>query len=150
MTSLATESLLPSGKVFIQNINQVLDIKFMHICCNWTNNWLVHVTSTQMNFGLLLHVPCNQSLISFTHSCAIELWICDCFSCNVIAIEMCDGLSLLSIRAGLLMITICCDPTTIVDWGVGLTTTLLLKYPCNNKMKRRLSTWLLHKLNCEF
>ena len=27
---------------------------------------------------------------------------------------------------------------------------LLLKHPCNNKMKRRLSTWLLHKLNFEF
>jgi len=86
------------------------------------------------------------------HSCAIELSIFECFSCDVIAIEMCNGLSLLSIRAGLLMITICCDPTTIVTEELfsQLPMYLLLKHPCNNKMKRLLSTWLLHKLNFEF
>ena len=47
---------------------------------------------------------------------------------------MCNGLSLLSIRAGPLMITICCDPTTIVDRVVVLTTMyLMLRHHCTYK-----------------
>ncbi len=52
-----------------------LEVKFMQPCCKWTKSWLVHVTSSQVNLCLLLHafcMLCNQSLIEFMHSCAME------------------------------------------------------------------------------
>ena len=141
---------------FHPNINQVLDIKFMHFCCNWTNNWLVHVTSTQMNFGLLLHAFCMFH--------AINLWSS---SCTLVQLN-CQSLNVFratSLQSKCVMACPCPSSELDRSWlqyvviqqqllteelFSQLPMYLLLKHPCNNKMKRRLSTWLLHKLNFEF
>ena len=47
-----------------------LDVKFMQHCCKWTNSWLVHVTSSQVNLCLLLHAFCMFH--------AINLWSSSC------------------------------------------------------------------------
>ena len=161
VTSLATALLLSSGKVFIQiSIKWAhscqLDIKFMHLCCNWTNSWLVHVTSTQMNLGLLLHAFCMFH--------AINLWSS---SCTLVQLN-CQSLNVfraMSSQSKCVMACPCSPSELDRSWlqyvviqqqllteelFSQLPMYLLLKHFCNNKMKRRLSTWLLHKLNFEF
>lgn len=130
VTSLATASLLSSGKVFIQIS------KWTHFV-NWASSSCTSVAIELIADLFMWHqhkwtlacfcMPsaCSmQSIFDLVHALlcnwTVNLWM---FFVRVIAIEMCNGLSLLSIRAGPLMITICCDPTTIVDWGVVLTTT---------------------------
>ena len=137
---------------FHPNINQVLDIKFMHICCNWTNNWLVHVTSTQMNFGLLLHVPCTQSW-SRSHT----LVLLNCESLTVFRATSSQSKCVMAcpcspseLDRSWLQYVVIQQQLLTEELFSQLPMYLLLRHFCNNKMKRRLSTWLLHKLNFEF
>ena len=71
---------------------------------------------------------CLHVFQSWTH---MESWM---YSCNIIAIESSGGLSMHSVRVALLVLTVCCNPTTVY-WGVVLTTTnwLLLLCYCNSK-----------------
>ena len=130
VTSLATASLLSSGKVFIQiskwthfaNLAsssctsvaiELIDYLFMWHRHKWTLACFCMPSACSM-----------QSIFDLVHTLlcywTVNLWMFFVWSRHN---RMCTGLSLLSIRAGPLMITICCDPTTIVDWGVVLTTT---------------------------
>ena len=135
VTSLATASLLSSGKVDL-SINQVstlscnqtcqLKVKFMQLCCNWTNSWLVHVTSSQVNLGLFLHAFCMFHAINiWSSSCTLVQMNCQPlnvfvqYRCNRNCVIACpctsSALDCLCLQ--------CVDPTTIADWGVVLTTT---------------------------
>ena len=140
---------------FHPNINQVLDIKFMHFCCNWTNNWLVHVTSTQMNFGLLLHAFCMFHAINLWSS-SRTLVPLNCQSLNVFRATSLQSKCVMAcpcspseLDRSWLQYVVIQQQLLTEELFSQLPKHLLLKHFCNNKMKRLLSTWLLHKLNFE-
>ena len=133
-----------------------LDVKFMHLCCDWTNSWLVHVTSTHMNLDLLLHAFCMFHAINLRSS-SCTLVPLNCQSSNVFRA--------MSLQSKCVMACPCSPSELDRSWlqyvviqqqllteelFSQLSKYLLLRHFCNNKMKRRLSTWLLHKLNFEF
>ena len=85
------------------------------------------------------------------HSCAIELSICELIHATSLQVNhfiacLCD-----IVTVGLLIPTVCCDPTSTVHWGVVLTTTEVLIYA--RYMKKNLLQYIvcagdLHDLSC--
>ena len=141
---------------FHPNINQVLDIKFMHFCCNRTNNWIVHVTSSQMNFGLLLRAFCMFHAVNLWSS-SYTLVLLNCESLNVFRATssqskcvMACPCSLSELDRSWLQYVVIQQQLLTKELFSQLPMCLLLRHPCNNNRKRRFSTWLLHKLNFEF
>ena len=134
-----------------------LDVKFMQHCCKWTNGLFMWHHHKWTSACFCMPSACSmQSIFDLVHALlcnwTVNLWIS---SCDIVAIKMCTDLSLPFIRAGPLMITICCIQQQLLTEELfsQLPMYLLLKHHCNNRMKCRLSTWLLHKLNfwvCEF
>ena len=123
--SLAATSLLSSVKVFIQ-----VSIKLAHSCAIKLVNWMPSSCNTvaiELIADLFMwhhhkwtyacfcmhSARSMQSIFDLVHALfchwTVNLWMC---SCDIIAIKICNGMSLHFIRAGLFVLTICCDPTT--------------------------------------
>jgi hypothetical protein len=129
-----------------------LKFKFMQLCWNWTNSWLVHVTSSQVNLGLLLHAFCMFHAINSWSSSSTLVQL-NCQSLNVFVRRRRNRnvwwlvLALhqhWTVRAYNVLIQ---QQLPTEELFSQLPMYVLLKHHCNNKMKRRLSTWLLHYLN---
>ncbi len=138
------------------NINQVLDIKFMHFCCNWTNSWLVHVISTQMNLGLLLHAFCMFHAINLWSSSRTLVQL-NCQSLNVFCATSSQSKCIMAcpcspseLDCSWLQYVVIQQQLWLRSCSHNYQCFLLLTHSGNNKMEHRLSTWLLHKLNFEF
>ena len=118
---------------FYQSINQVgtllcnqtcwLYFKFMQNFCNWT---IDNFSCGIMTFELLITCVCYQSSFWSSLHTLIQ-WTVNSWSnsCDIIAIELLDCLSLWHCHSSTVHFTVRCDPTTTVYSGVVLTTTIL-------------------------
>ena len=121
-----------------------LKFKFMQLCCNWTNSWLVHVTSSQVNLGLFLHAFCMFHAINiWSSSCTLVQMNCQPlnvfmqYRCNRNCVIACPCTS--SQRWTACVYNVLIQQQLLTEELFSqLPMYVLLKHHCNNKMKRRL------------
>ncbi len=152
VTSLATASLLSSGKVFIQT----------SIKC-WTSSSCTSV-AIELTTELFMWHRHKWTLACFCMFHAIKLWsrshtlvLLNCESLNVFRATssqskcvMACPCSLSELDRSWLQDVVIQQQLLTEELFSQLPMYTLLKRHCNNKMKRRLSSWLRHKLNFEF
>ena len=132
-----------------------LKFKFMQLCCNWTNSWLVHVISSQVNLGLPSHAFCMFHAINIWSSSSTLVQL-NCQSLNVFVRRRRNRnvwwlvLALHQRWTAHAYNVLIQQQLLTEELFSQLPMYVLLKHHCNNKMKRRLSIWLLHKLNLSF
>ena len=160
VTSLATASLLSSGKVFIQIS------KWTHFV-NWTSSSCTSVAIELIADLFMWHqhkwtlacfcMPsaCSmQSIFDLVHALlchwTVNLWMFLRATSSQSKCVMSCPCSLSELDRSWLQYVVIQQQLLTEELFSQLPMYLLLKHPCNNKMKRRLSTWLLHKLNFEF